>query len=106
MAEEEFPHDALNSAGYLATVWGQRTYNGVAILARPVAVPGAPPASPFKDVARGFGDGRDDEARLLAATVGGVRVVSAYVPNGKVVGSDKWLYKLEWLSRLGGLAPG
>ena len=81
VAEEEFPHDALNAAGYLATVWGQRTYNGVAILARPVPVPGAAPTSPFGDVVRGFGDGRDDEARLLAATIGGVRVVSAYVPT-------------------------
>jgi len=106
VAEEEFPHDALNAAGYLATVWGQRTYNGVAILARPVPVTGAAPASPFVDVARGFGDGRDDEARLLAATVGGVRVVSAYIPNGKTVGSDKWRYKLEWLSRLGAWLPG
>ena len=104
--DEEFPHDALNAAGYLATVWGQRTYNGVAILARPVSVPGAAPSSPFSGVTRGFGDGRDEEARLIAATVGGVRVVSAYVPNGKVVGSDKWRHKLDWLARLGGWLHG
>ena len=106
VAEEEFPHDAINGAGYLATVWGQRTYNGVAILAKPVPVTGGPPVSPFVDVVRGFGDGRDDEARLLAATVAGVRIVSAYVPNGKVVGSDKWLHKLDWISRLGTWLPG
>ncbi len=100
VTDEEFPHDALNAAGYLAVVHGQRTYNGVALLARPVPRPGAPPASPFVDVTRGFGEGGDEEARLIAATVAGVRVVSAYVPNGKVVGSDKWRYKLEWLARL------
>ena len=50
---------------------------------------------------RGFGDGGDDApARLLAARVLGLRVVSAYVPNGGEVGSDKWTYKLDWLRRL------
>jgi exodeoxyribonuclease-3 len=54
-----------------------------------------------EDVGRGFGDGGDDsQARLIAARVGGVHVVSAYVPNGAEVGSDKWHYKLEWLKRL------
>jgi exodeoxyribonuclease-3 len=52
-------------------------------------------------VERGFGDGGDDShARLVAARVGGVHVVSAYVPNGQEVGSDKWAYKLEWMKRL------
>lgn len=100
VADEEFPHDALNAAGYLAVVYGQRTYNGVAILARPVARAGGPPGTPFVDVARGFGAGPEEESRLIAATVGGVRIVSAYVPNGKVVGSDKWARKLEWLAQL------
>ena len=50
---------------------------------------------------RGFGDGGDDpQARLVAARVGGVHVVSAYVPNGQEVGSDKWAYKMEWMKRL------
>jgi exodeoxyribonuclease-3 len=72
-------------------VHGQRTYNGVAILSRVEAV----------EVQVGLGDGADDDqARLIAATVAGVRVVSAYVPNGQVVGSDKWAYKLAWLTRL------
>ena len=53
------------------------------------------------DVERGFGDGGDDaQARLVAARVGGVHVVSAYVPNGQEVGSEKWAYKLDWLKRL------
>ncbi|MEZ4365655.1 MAG: exodeoxyribonuclease III [Kofleriaceae bacterium] len=86
-----FPVDALAELGYHAAIWGQRTYNGVAILAR------TPPA----DVERGLGDGDDDDqARLIAATVDGIRVVCAYVPNGGSVGSDKYAYKLRWLERL------
>jgi exodeoxyribonuclease III len=88
---EEFPFDALREAGYHAAVFGQRTYNGVAILSRH-----AP-----DEVRPGFGDTEmDDQARLIGATIGGIVVVSAYVPNGQVVGSDKWAYKLAWLGRL------
>ena len=91
--EADFPFDALKEAGYHAAVHGQKTYNGVAILARQA------PA----DVERGFGDGADDsQARLVAATVAGVRVASVYVPNGREVGSDRWGYKLDWLRRLEG----
>ena len=86
-----FPFEALERAGYKAAIHAQRTYNGVAILAR------REPA----EVERGFGDGGDDsQARLIAASVDGVRVISAYVPNGGAVGSDKWGYKLEWMRRL------
>ncbi len=89
--DEEFPIGAIREAGYHAAVYGQRTYNGVAILAR------SEPA----DVAIGLGDGvADDQARLIAATVGGTRIVSAYAPNGQMVGSDKWAYKLDWMRRL------
>lgn len=89
--EEQFPIDAVREAGYRAAVFGQKTYNGVAILAR-----GAP-----ADVRRGFDDGIDDrQARLLSAVVDGTRVINVYVPNGGEVGSDKWTYKLAWLERL------
>lgn len=92
VADTEFPIDAIRGAGYHAAVHGQPTYNGVAILSR------EEPA----DITVGFGDGvADDQARLIAASIGGTRVVSAYVPNGQVVGSDKWAYKLRWLERLG-----
>jgi len=91
VVEEAFPFEALRKAGYHAAVYGQKTYNGVAILARTEPT----------DVERGFGNGVDDpQARLIAATVNGVRIVSAYVPNGAEVGSDKYAYKLEWLQRL------
>ncbi len=91
VTDDTFPAAELQAAGWHAAVHGQKTYNGVAILSR------VPPA----DVRRGLEDGvDDDEARLIAATVGGVRYLSAYVPNGKTVGSDKWDYKLAWLARL------
>jgi exodeoxyribonuclease-3 len=91
VADEAFPFEAIERAGYRAVVHGQKTYNGVAILAREEPT----------DVACGLGDDIDDpQARLIAATVGGVRVLSAYVPNGGEVGSAKWDYKLAWLARL------
>lgn len=81
----------LRARGYEAAHHGQKTYNGVAILAR----------QPLLDVTRGMGDGEPDEqARLIAATCAGIRVISAYIPNGKAVGSDKFAYKLGWLKRL------
>jgi exodeoxyribonuclease-3 len=88
---EQFPVDSLTQAGYTSQVVGQKTYNGVAILSRE-----AP-----SDVAAAFGDGGDDsEARFLAVRVSGVRVLSVYVPNGRSVGHDHYVYKLEWLARL------
>jgi exodeoxyribonuclease-3 len=91
VTDDAFPFAAIETAGYHATVHGQKTYNGVAILSR-----GQP-----TDVRRGLG-GDDPQARLIAADVSGLRVISAYVPNGGAVGSDKWTYKLDWLRRLAG----
>jgi exodeoxyribonuclease-3 len=86
-----FPIEALRMRGYEVATYGQRSYNGVAIAAR----------APLSDVARGFGDGEpDDDARLIAATVGGLRVVCVYVPNGQDLTSDKYTYKLAWYQRL------
>ena len=90
VVDEAFPHDSLRKAGYHAAVHGQKTYNGVAILSR---------LEPT-DVKRGFGDD-DLQARLIAATVGEVRILSAYFPNGETVGSEKYDYKLDWMRRLG-----
>ncbi len=89
--DAEFPSAPFETAGYRATLHGQKTYNGVAILSR----------STVEDVQRGIPDGEGDEqARLVAATVGGVRVVNVYVPNGEAVDSPKFPYKLRWLERL------
>lgn len=96
MEDSLFPLMEFQAAGYRALCHGQKTYNGVAILSR--SEHGAP-----EDVVAGMGDGDPDtEARLLSATIPGlgVRVLSAYIPNGQVVGSDKYSYKLAWLARL------
>ena len=91
VADDAFPLLPLQALGYQASVHGQKTYNGVAVLSR------VEPAS----VERGFGDGGDEtQSRLVTARVGSVHVVSAYVPNGQEVGSDKWAYKMEWMRRL------
>ncbi len=88
---ERFPAGEFAELGYTSAVYGQPTYNGVAILSR----------TPGEDVRRGL---PDDEAgahaRLIAATVEGVRVVNVYIPNGAFVGSDKYDFKLSWLGRL------
>ena len=88
-----FPFEVLRSAGYEVEVFGQRSYNGVAIAS----------TQPLADVARGFGDGPhegDGDARTIAATTHGVRVVCVYVPNGGDLASDRYPYKLAWLRRL------
>ena len=89
--DEKFPADAFAELGYRSEVYGQRTYNGVAIVSREAC----------EDVRRGFQDDEEGaHARLIAGTVGGVRVVNVYVPNGQFVGSDKYRFKLEWMQRL------
>lgn len=99
-ADEKFPMEAVVAAGYRAEIFGQKGYNGVAILSR-----GEFPAA--TKVARNFGDGIDDPAaRFIAATYeipGAAKpltVMSAYIPNGQSVGSEKYIYKLEWFQRL------
>lgn len=85
-----FPAAELQAAGYCTLHNGQRTYNGVAILARrqaPLACRGIP----------GFAD---EQSRVIAADVDGVRLASVYVPNGQSVGSDKYQYKLRWFEAL------
>jgi exodeoxyribonuclease-3 len=89
--DDRFPAEAFAALGYESTVFGQRTYNGVAILAR----------AKCRDVQRGFpDDGAEAQARLLAGTIDGVRVVNVYIPNGQAVGTDKYAFKLAWMRRL------
>jgi exodeoxyribonuclease-3 len=86
-----FPLGEVNAAGYQACLHGQKTYNGVAILAK----------RELLDPQSGFADGVDDaQARFVEASVAGVRVLCAYAPNGGEVHSDKWAYKLTWFERL------
>jgi exodeoxyribonuclease-3 len=88
--EDAFPYDAIREAGYHAVVYGQPTFNGVGILSR---------MEP-QNVRRGIDDGaQNPQARFITAQVGGIQVISAYVPNGQVVGSAHYGYKLDWLRR-------
>jgi exodeoxyribonuclease III len=89
LEDQRFPHLELAAAGYRAHCFGQRTYNGVAILVRE----GLPHAT---DVVMGLDPYPDEQKRAIAATVDGVRIVCFYVPNGQRPGSDKYGYKLEW----------
>ena len=78
VTEADFPRLSVEAAGYRAAVLGQKTYNGVAILAR----------QPVEDVR--YGLGHDEQARLVSARVGGVRVLSAYFPNGDTSLFVRW----------------
>jgi exodeoxyribonuclease-3 len=88
----DFPYAELQAAGYHSAFSGQKTYNGVAILSREQA----------GEVQTGIPDFPDEQKRVIAATVGAVRVVCVYVPNGQSVDSDKYQYKLKWLAALRG----
>lgn len=90
LTDEKFPVEAIQAAGYQVAFAGQKTYNGVAVLAR------TPPEQVMLDIP-GF---EDPQRRVLAATVGDLRFINLYVPNGKAVGTDKYEYKLAWLAHL------
>ncbi|MEK0085540.1 exodeoxyribonuclease III [Benzoatithermus flavus] len=86
-----FPREAIEDLGYQVATYGQKSYNGVAILSR----------WPILDVVRGLpGEPGDEQARYLEATVDGMRVASIYLPNGNPVGTEKFAYKLAWMERL------
>lgn len=94
LEDAKFPVDELAAAGYRAVFSGQKTYNGVAILTR--ADTCAEPLEVVTDI-----PGLDDpQRRILAATIGDLRVVDLYVVNGKAVGDEKYAYKLDWLARV------
>jgi exodeoxyribonuclease-3 len=88
--DKGFPFRELELAGYHAVHNGQKTYNGVAILTRE-----AP-----QDVTRDIPGFADEQKRVIAVTLGDVRVVCGYMPNGQEVGSDKYDYKLRWFAAL------
>ncbi len=85
--DEQFPFAELAAAGYQAAVNGQKTYNGVALLAREMP----------QNVTRDLPGFEDEQKRIICGTVNGVRIVNAYVVNGQSVGSEKYAYKLRFL---------
>lgn len=90
LTDPDFPTLDLAEAGYQAVFSGQKTYNGVAILSR----------LPASETVTDLPGLEDPQRRVLGATVGKVRVLNLYVPNGQTVGSDKYAYKLIWLEKL------
>ena len=87
LEDHRFPDAVLAGLGYRSVFSGQKTYNGVAILAR----------HSIEDVQLGIPGFDDVQARAIAATVNGVRIVNLYVVNGQDIGTDKYAYKLRWL---------
>jgi exodeoxyribonuclease-3 len=90
LEDAKFPRAELETAGYQSVSSGQKTYNGVAILSRAAAT----------DVSTGIPGFADEQKRVIAATIDGLRVVCVYCPNGQTVGSDKYDYKLRWYAAL------
>jgi exodeoxyribonuclease-3 len=89
--DAKFPTAAFTELGYEVVTFGQPTYNGVAILS----------LYPISDVQKGFPNNAEDaQCRFLAVTVKDVRIIDVYIPNGSEVGSEKYAYKLDWLSQL------
>jgi exodeoxyribonuclease-3 len=94
LTDDKFPADELKAAGYRSVFAGQKTYNGVAILLREAGT-----VAPT-DVRVNLPNFDDEQKRLIAITLDGLRVVNGYFPNGQAVGSDKFEYKLNWLAAL------
>ena len=94
MTDDKFPIEALRSAGYEAAFFGQKTYNGVAILSR----------TPLRDVVKNITGFEDEHSRVIAATVdspaGEIRIMNGYFVNGQELGTEKFAYKMRWLGGL------
>jgi exodeoxyribonuclease-3 len=90
LSDHEFPNEALNELGYKSVYLGQKSYNGVAILSK----------EDPKETITGIPGFEDSQARVIATTVGAVRFLSIYAPNGQALDSDKYQYKLEWFTHL------
>ena len=90
LEDQNFPRAEIEAAGYHAAFAGQKTYNGVALLAK----------APIGEVTVGNPLFADEQKRLISGTVDGIRVVCAYMPNGQEAGCDKYDYKLRWLAAL------
>ncbi len=90
MPDDAFPTDEIAELGYHSVGYGQKTYNGVALLS----------LQQPENVATGIANFPDEHRRAIAADYAGVRVINLYVPNGQTVGADKYVYKLRWLDAL------
>jgi exodeoxyribonuclease III len=91
LIDEKFPRAEIEAAGWQVVFHGQKTYNGVALLARPEL--------PL-DVTRRIDGLEDEQCRVIAGSIGELRVIGAYMPNGQAPGSEKFAYKMRWLEAL------
>lgn len=88
--DSKFPQADIEAAGYHVAFDGQKTYNGVAILSK----------TEMTDVQKGIPEFADEQKRVIAATINGVRIIDLYVVNGQALGSEKYDYKLRWFEAL------
>jgi len=107
LTDDKYPHQELEAAGYLSLAAGQKTYNGVAIIVRKAALAAiaSEAATTFLKPIRNIPGNDDEQQRILAATIPfagtkPIRLISAYFPNGQSPDSDKFIYKLAWLTKL------
>ena len=107
LTDDKYPHQELEAAGYLSIAAGQKTYNGVAIIVRKSALAAiaSDTTTTFLKPIRNIPENDDEQQRILAATIPfagtkPIRLISAYFPNGQSPDSDKFAYKLDWLSKL------
>lgn len=91
LADEKFPAAEIQAAGYHVVFHGQKTYNGVALLSKGVLA---------DKVIKNIPNHGDDQARLIAGTLGDLRIIGGYFPNGQAPGTDKFDYKMKWLDAL------
>ena len=88
--DDKFPRAEFEELGYEVALNGQKAWNGVALLSK----------HPMTDIAKGFGDpDMPEDARIISATINGIRMINTYVPNGNAVGNEKWQYKMKWLEK-------
>lgn len=90
LTDDKFPRAEIEAAGYHVAFTGQKTYNGVAILSR----------HPMTEIQKNNPLFEDEQQRIIAATINGIRVICAYMPNGQALDSEKFPYKLSWLDAL------
>lgn len=90
LPDSDFPRGEIEALGYQVAFSGQRTYNGVAVLSR----------EPIEVIATALANFDDEQRRVLAVRTAGITVLDLYVPNGQAIGSEKYAYKLRWLTAL------
>ncbi|MDH3209318.1 MAG: exodeoxyribonuclease III [Burkholderiaceae bacterium] len=92
LSDEKFPHVEIEAAGWHVQWFGQKTYNGVALLSK----------TGVEGLVRNIPGNADEQARVMAGSFGDLRVIDAYFPNGQAPGSDKFAYKMRWIAALRG----